>query len=517
LAPRRRHRAPIAVETAPPAIRSLAAAGPALVLFFVLASRFYQHTVDDAFITFRYARNLAAGLGPVYNAGERVEGYTNFLWMVLVAAGFKLGIDPLTTARWLGILAAVITIVGCAFLGGKIREGSWTLWIAPVFLAVHPAMTVWATGGLEAPLFACLVTWGVGLAAFEAETGTLYPRSAVLLALAALTRPEGVLFAGLVVASSLLFGLNPRPSLRRVAIWVAVFAAIWLPYFLWRWSYYGYPLPNTFYAKVDPGGSQVARGFQYLQSFAKATGYWLLLPMSGLLFVPARTSIRILMSVTAGYVAYTVFIGGDGLPMYRFFVPSLALIFVLVGWGTAGWLKRLSAGRGVSLAAAACLLAALVWTASPNFAGPDYDYVQQDIREVATWKDIGLWFKQHAAEGESIAVLPAGAMPYYSELKAIDMLGLNDVTIAHTPVAMGTGQAGHEKFNTEYVIRRAPTYVIVGVYGLTSRLTAPLDMIQPYYPLEYSLLNTEQFARRYHPHVGQTASGGYFAYFKRTD
>jgi hypothetical protein len=108
-------------------------------------------------------------------------------------------------------------------------------------------------------------------------------------------------------------------------------------------------------------------------------------------------------------------------------------------------------------------------------------------------------------------------MPYYSELKAIDMLGLNDVTIAHTQVAMGTGQAGHEKFNTEYVIKCAPTYVIVGVYGLTSRLTGPLDMIQPFYPLEYSLLNTEQFAKRYRPQVGQTASGGYFAYFKRTD
>jgi hypothetical protein len=75
-------------------------------------------------------------------------------------------------------------------------------------------MTVWATGGLEAPLFACLVAWGVGLAAFEAEQGTLHPRSAVLLALAALTRPEGVLFAGLVAVSSLLFGLTPRPSLR---------------------------------------------------------------------------------------------------------------------------------------------------------------------------------------------------------------------------------------------------------------------------------------------------------------
>jgi hypothetical protein len=203
--------------------------------------------------------------------------------------------------------------------------------------------------------------------------------------------------------------------------------------------------------------------------------------------------------------------------MSRFFVPILGLIFLLVAWGLEGWMARFELNRSARVVVASLLIAGLFWLARKNFRGPDYDYVQQDTREVATWTAIGKWLRVNAAPGDSIAVIPAGAMPYFSGLKTLDMLGLNDETIAHTEVPMGVGDVGHEKFNTEYVLQQSPTFVFIGIYSFTTHLREPLRMIRPFYPIETSLLSSEAFARRYRPEVGQTPSGGYFTYFKRVE
>jgi hypothetical protein len=290
-----------------------------------------------------------------------------------------------------------------------------------------------------------------------------------------------------------------------------VFLAIWLPWFLWRWSYYGQFLPNTFHAKVDAGGA-VQRGLAYLHAFLWNTGYWLLLPAAGIAFLKTRREAMVIAAAAGLYTAYVVYVGGDGLPMYRFFVPVLGLAGLLFAWGIAGWQTRWP--RGVPLPAVVVLGAALLWTARPNFAGPDHAYVEQDVREVAAWSEIGRWFRQHASAGESLAVLPAGAMPYYSGLTAVDMLGLNDTTIARTKVTMGTGQAGHEKYNVPYLLQRAPTYFVIGIYGLMPQAAPPEQIVTPGYPVERDLLLSQEFHAAYEPRIGQTP-GGFFVYFAR--
>jgi hypothetical protein len=96
------------------------------------------------------------------------------------------------------------------------------------------------------------------------------------------------------------------------------------------------------------------------------------------------------------------------------------------------------------------------------------------------------------------------------------MLGLNDVTIAHTEVSMGEVQAGHEKYNIDYMLQRAPTYFIVGVYGLSEAQGNPLRNIQPYYPVELHLMSSPEFQRRYRPKLAKSFSG-YFTYFEKRD
>jgi arabinofuranosyltransferase len=485
---------------------------PAILLYLFLAMRFSDHIVDDAYISFRYARNLAAGHGLVYNPGERVEGYTNFLWVLLLEVGMKLRQDPETVARVLGMLTGAATIAVVARLAARARISAAAFWMAPVFVAVQPANAVWAGGGLEGPLFACLLTAGVGWAAISAEEGLLHPASAVLLALAALTRPEGAVV--MLVVTGLVLATCPNLPRRSLGLWGLVFLALWTPHFLWRWHYYGDPLPNTFYAKVDMGGSEIHRGLVYLGSFARDTGYWLLLPIAGVVFLRRRKSVLITAGVAAVYLGYVVFVGGDTLSMHRFFVPVIGLLGLLLAWGAEGWKNQLRPRPAFLWGAGFLMVAAVAWSARPNFAGASFESVVWEMRETSTWKDVGRWFGENAAPGDSIAVLPAGAIPYFSGLKTIDMLGLNDHTISHTKVPMGHGEAGHEKYNLAYVLRRSPTFVVVGVYALTPQPLALTRMVVPYYPIEKALLLSEEFRHRYRAEVAQTPHG-YFVYFRR--
>ena len=493
--------------------RTLIVAALASAVFLGLAWRFRDHQVDDAFISFRYAQNLADGHGVVFNPGERVEGYTNFLWVVLLSAGLELGLSPETLSRLLGLASAVGIIAVVARAASKLKLSPATIWIAPAMLAVSPQLAVWATGGLETTFYAFLLTLGVCRLAEELEIGTPTIATALIFALAALTRPEGALVAG-VMSAVLLVQLAPTAAGRRAWVrWTGAFLVVFLSYFFWRWQYYGFLLPNTFYAKVDTGGSQIVRGLRYLSAFGAAIGPWLVLPLVGLATVRSKP-LALLASFVAAQAAFVVFVGGDGLPMHRFFVPMLGVLFLLVAWGTDVLLTRIAASRAMRLITASLLAFTCAYAARAGFVGPEYLYVKQDVAETAAWAEIGRWFHDNADPKGSIAVVPAGAIPYYSRLRTLDMLGLNDVTIAHTSVVMGGRQAGHEKFNTAYVLHRAPQYLLLGAYRLSKSPDDPWRQVTPYYRIEHELLQSPEFNRRYRIRQAKAASG-YFSFFER--
>ena len=489
--------------------------GVCAALFLLLALRFYDHTVDDAFISFRYARNLVDGHGLVFNPGERVEGYTNFLWVLCASLSLAASVDPELACRWVGLAASVASLAAAVRFGPSSPRHPAALWCAPALLAVSPAFAVWATGGLEAPLFAALIVWGTGLAAEGIERAELPASSAVLFGLAALARPEGAPVAVVVAGAALALCRRERGFWPRWCVWVGVFLAIVTPYLLWRWQYYGYPLPNTFYAKVGGSAAQFRRGLAYAHDWLSVTGYWIL-PIAAAAFLAARRRLVALLATAAGALAaLVVAVGGDGLPMYRFFVPVLGPLALLVGWGVYACLERVTRvglARAIAVAAIAAMAA---YSALPAFRGSQYDYVQQDVREVGAWRRIGVWFGEHAKPGETIAVIPAGAIPYFSRLRAIDMLGLNDLHIAHRDMPeLGSGQAGHEKYDVEYVLGHRPEYVIVGVYGLSPEPHPALELVRPFYPAERELLLHPGFAAAYRPETARTPDG-HFAYFVR--
>ncbi|MCK9996815.1 MAG: hypothetical protein KAH56_11115 [Candidatus Krumholzibacteria bacterium] len=208
-------------------------------LFFYSSNR----CPDDAFISLRYARNLAEGEGLCFNpGGERVEGFSSPLHVMLMGAAIFLGADPLQVSQFSSIFGAVLCVVAVAWWGQR-RLGFWWGTFAALAVALNPSVGTWARGGLESTIFMALVVMAL-IAAAEEKWKTM----AILAGLLALTRPEGPLY-WLPLFLYALFVL--RRDYRALRTPILLTLGTYLPWFIFRVLYFHDILPNTYYAKMD--------------------------------------------------------------------------------------------------------------------------------------------------------------------------------------------------------------------------------------------------------------------------
>ena len=180
----------------------LFAVGAAAVALIVHA-RWYRFVCDDAFITLRYAKNLATLGSPVYNPGEHVEGYTNFLWMTLIAALRRVGVPTVLGARLLGAVSGVAVLGAAHALWNRVepRRPVGGVFVLAALAACAP-LAAWTMGGLETPLFTALVAMGVALGADAAAEPS--PRRSVV---------AGAVLAAATLASVLISATPLAPTL----------------------------------------------------------------------------------------------------------------------------------------------------------------------------------------------------------------------------------------------------------------------------------------------------------------
>ena len=278
---------------------------------------------DDAFISFRYARNLVEGHGLVHNLGEYVEGYSNFLWVLELAALWGVfGLRPEHSAPWLSVVCTVGTLA--AMLGWVARlpglpQRRLVAWMAVGLVCSSATFAVWTSGGgLETRQFTLFVVLAVvGL--------TLYPENrrvlvgvSLSLAAAALTRPEGPLFAaccfGWYVGQRRVGTGRWWPGWRDAVALVTPFVLLVAGHYLWRYGYYGEWLPNTYYAKYVRPWYEM--GVRYLAAAAVETGPYLLLPLALLTCVrdwrARRSLVFVLPLFCIGlHMGYVARVGGD--------------------------------------------------------------------------------------------------------------------------------------------------------------------------------------------------------------
>ena len=242
---------------------------------------------DDAFISFRYARNLLEGQGLVFNPGERVEGYSNFLWTLELAAIWGIfGVKPEYAAPWLSVAFTAATLAVLLWWGLRtpaLPYRKLTTWMALGLVCSSATFAVWTSGGgLETRQFTFFIVLAVACLALYRRNRWGLLAAALSLAAAALTRPEGPLIAALCggwfTVQSMADGGRLRPDWRGLTWLIAPCVIVIGGHFLFRYGYYEEWLPNTYYAKwVRPW---YELGFRYPWAAAVETGLYLLLPLA---------------------------------------------------------------------------------------------------------------------------------------------------------------------------------------------------------------------------------------------
>ena len=281
--------------------------------------------VDDAYISFRYAENLREGKGLCFNEGEKVEGYTNFLWVLLLSAASFVHHDLPLLARLFSIMFCILTLFVFLELPG-VSDRKWPALVGLALLLGSAPLLYWGQNGLETSLFTFLVLLGFRQWATGEGRRTT---AAVALALATMTRPEGALVFATLVAVDI--GMDLRAG-RRVlhGAWIrpaAGFAVFLLALELFRWFYFGALVPNTYYAKLG-GLPTLLFGLARFSHFGLQAGG--VLYFAGILFIirkdagrGQRESVGLLALVLV-YLTYLVYSGGDIYYLYRFYVPMAA-------------------------------------------------------------------------------------------------------------------------------------------------------------------------------------------------
>lgn len=485
----------------------------ALLFLFLLAGGHifeYFFLTDDAYITFRYLKNFLEGHGLVFNLGEAVEGYTNFLWLLLLAPFSSMGFSPEIVAPSLSILLSyglLLILIHFCRQQFQLTPHSLLALIAPLLLVFNRTFAVFSTSGLETRLFT--VCTFLAFVFFIRESSTpsqkYWSVAGSFLALSALTRPEGVLFIGMLILLRLLQRYLHSQSIS-ANDW-AFFGWAIVPvlfHFTFRLLYYGDWFPNTYYAKVG-AESRFDYGYLYFRCFLFEHSVYLFLPFIALSILQALKKKQALPHLTtlflfAPYLYFLAYQGGDHfeyrpldvilpflvfftadgmLHCYHFFLrysPFLArlgisaFLCILVCYTfLPGFMLHQQIREGNYLNAQIPQLEK-AWATSPfpSFLTPT---IQKFDRELSRLLQhfIGIrqeehrkfWLKQkrqahllaHALEtgkikgNPSMALECVGVVPYFSNLPTLDILGLTDAYVAkHAPnVPQKNFYLAHEK------------------------------------------------------------------------
>ena len=454
-----------------------------------------RFVLDDAYISFRYARNLAQGSGLVFNIGERVEGYTNFLWTLWLALPHALGWDPVTFVYATGMVSVALTLVATLLLARRLL-GPGPALLAGLLTATNPTFSAFATGGLETQWQALGVTVCAALAAcclggrsFGHRRGLWLTGWSLLAGLTVMTRMDSALLLApmlfLLVAGVLRHPRDRGGRMLSLLLPAGVLLTLWM---LWRHDYYSAWLPNTFVVKSQvPGGWRVwlTHGGLYASGWLLSYGWILVLAgtVSRWRRFRAETGdagVLLLVLPLLVWILYLVRIGGDFME-FRLFVAATPLMTTLAAWVALRGLRtrppvgaRAGAPSG-SVVASVLLIALFLVLAGVHalaFGHSPFSNRIETIRGLRShlsrsapldWLVVGQTLGREMAGAEppvQIAVTAAGAIPYASGLPTVDMLGLSDRWIARNGNAY-TERAGHRLIAPiQYLVERGVHLVI---------------------------------------------------------
>ncbi|MCB9884315.1 MAG: hypothetical protein H6838_02420 [Planctomycetes bacterium] len=485
--------------------------------------------VDDAGITFAYARNVAAGHGWVSFPGEApVEGFTNLLWLLALLPTFACGLfDPVVTPKLLGFACAfgALLLTRRAIRSSRAEQRLWGD-VGLVLVAANPSFAIWCASGLENGLFAllvaCLLAASARIAGTQAAIGWQSAAVAGLVATAtAATRPDGLVLAALWPATVLVCGGgSSRHRLRLAALASGVTILGVLGLTAWRWHTFGDVVPNTFRAKVGDSWPRAATASALaIALLALQLLRWRLRPsrqvFAGIIHAALVLAVLVItgsQGVTrslaadlgAGLIAITFGLGGrhppartapwvlgtilalsaframppDWMGEYRFGTPFL---LIATPWLTIelGAARALTSGRPRALLTVllAALLVSVVWLWSSRAARFQNDPTVPMADVEAFHARVADWAAAHSLRDISVMTADVGGALWLARHRIVDLAGLCDAEIAR--------RIGRREDLSELVLARRPTFVeLHGHFANTGNLGTSATFRDAYVPIE---------------------------------
>lgn len=449
-----------------------------LSLFVLQCAFFSPFTCDDAYITMRYAANVRAGYGLVFNPGERVEGYSHPLWLGLLICAAYFGFNLILATKLLGLMAALGTIFLCWRIVRVLSpQEHWLTSLALLPLITNVPFAVYTMSGLETALYSLWLAgivyawlknssrahgliWGCGLAA-------------------ALTRPEGILIMA-VIACWRSLSLSRTPFSLPRPHWLSMGAAFFLftCFSIWRYAYFGDWLPNTFYAK--PPGVFSSMSFLspliYVRDYLVEDNVWLWLALG--LFLWRQGPIRqksvfvALFLLTISEIVFVFYTRGDWMALHRFLVPLTPLLLACGVAGLFQWAPRSMAILMFTFIG--CLNLIRTAEIRQQFLQGVYPY---NVMAGQPQEQAGRWLRQNFSPHTLVACKRIGGIAYFSGCRILDMLGLVDRRLAQiryrSPLR---GEAEYKQMAAE-IYRRTPDVIILVVMKRWDQI--PLSQMPP--------------------------------------
>lgn len=454
----------------------------------------WPRTVDDAYITYRYAENLASGDGAVYNKGERVEGFSSPAWMLALSLPIRAGLDPVAVSKVIGAAAALALVLLLHRALARAGCDPWVSGLACVVLASLPSLHFSAVSGMETiPFGAAVAALSLSPRCSVSRAGRAGLWGIVALVAVAALRPEGALVALAITALSFEAGRIRKTVASTWPAWAALASLLAL-----RFSYYGRLVPNTFAAKPSPILQPLLAGRVGGAIFEVARSTWnnvlpagtelgslpgALLVLAGVLW-GGETARRAATAVGCGLL-FVLYAPSDWMLGHRFAIPFAAPYLYLAAIG-ADRLRR-SAARRSRLLTVSLALGTALWIALAN--GTTLGYLARfrmgkvnPAQDAEKYLGIGRWLRAHSRPGDRLLAYEIGGAGYASGLFVIDHEGLVSPEVARI-VESAEGGLFAVRFGPNEEARRAVVRYCVAQhpdwYMVRSFSETPMPIGQP--------------------------------------
>ena len=462
-----------------------------LIILAAYQFHFINFTWDDPFITWRYAENFAQGKGLVFNEGERVEGYSNLLYVLIFALFYKLHIywgelRLLYPAKIIGSLTSLaliwLTVRYAAKLDSFRRLRYPKAAVVIGFLAVSNIfLHIWAMCGMETIFFPFLVLLGnifliSGIEAEGSERRKRFYQAGFIYFLATITRPDGFIMVGSAFLFVVMSIREKRLSFYDV---LGIFITWLIPslaVLAWRYSYYGELMPMSYFSKASGGWEKIRAGtFQWKFGATQILGHWFLYALMYLPIITRRGRVGpayfLLFCQTLFYQVYIIYSGFDFLWGNRFFTHMLPMLELMLFAGiceifyfdrsfriSSNERANYEMSRRLTIALVLVILAMFGISGNAGF----YKLQHWDFKSgfltglkpdwmLPAYYDTGMYMKRNLEPTDLVAIGDIGAIPYISGVRVLDCFGLTDKYTAKLP-----GDFFFKKYDIDYILGESP-------------------------------------------------------------